>query len=142
MITKTIHYEDFDGNMVTEQAYFHVTDSDMAEAFASYGDLGANMDRSVMEKNPTYFLNAIRNIVRISYGKKLPDGRFIKFDSEGRRLGDYFIGTNAYSELINDLLKEDNAIPEFVKGLFSASTRKKLEEALAEHPEMIPNGTI
>lgn len=142
MISKTIRYEDFDGNMVTEQAYFHITDSDMAEVFANYGDLGANIDRSVAEKNPTYFLNAIRAIVRISYGKKLPDGRFIKFDSEGRRLGDYFIGTDAYSELVNDLMKEDNAVPEFVKGLFSVSTRKKLESALAEHPELVPNGTL
>ena len=83
-------------------------------------------------------MNALRNLIRMSYGKKLPDGRFVKFDSEGRRLGDFFISSDAYSELVNSLIFDENAIPEFVKGIMPAKFKRQLAAELAEHPENIP----
>ena len=139
MISKTITYEDFDGNQVTEQAYFHINETEIAELYSNFGEIGAMINQSMIEKNPSYFINAIRNLVRIAYGQKLPDGRFIKFDGEGRRLGDYFIGTEAFAELINGLSSEGSNIQEFMMGMFSNSIRKRLSEAITKNPELLNN---
>lgn len=138
MITKTLTYEDYDGNPITEEAYFHLTEADATEMIATFGDVGAAFDRGLAEKNPTFIMNALRNLIRMSYGKKLPDGRFVKFDSEGRRLGDFFISSDAYSELVNSLFSDENAIPEFAKGIMPAKFKRQLAAELAEHPENIP----
>lgn len=138
MITKTLTYEDYDGNPITEEAYFHLTEADATEMITTFGDVGAAFDRGLVEKNPTFIMNALRNLIRMSYGKKLPDGRFVKFDSEGRRLGDFFISSDAYSELMNSLVSDENAIPEFVKGIMPAKFKRQLAVELAEHPENIP----
>lgn len=138
MITKTLTYEDYDGNPITEEAYFHLTEVDAKEMIATFGDVVAEFDRGLAEKNPMFIMNALRNLIRMSYGKKLPDGRFVKFDSEGRRLGDFFISSDAYSELLNSLFSDENAIPEFVKGIMPAKFKRQLAAELAEHPENIP----
>lgn len=138
MITKTLTYEDYDGNPITEEAYFHLTEADATEMITTFGDVGEAFDRGLAEKNPTFIMNALRNLIRMSYGKKLPDGRFVKFDSEGRRLGDFFISSDAYSELVNSLFSDENAIPEFVKGIMPAKFKRQLAAELAEHPENIP----
>ena len=138
MITKTLTYEDYDGNPITEEAYFHLTEADATEMIPPFGDVGAAFDRGLAEKNPTFIMNALRNLIRMSYGKKLPDGRFVKFDSEGRRLGDFFISSDAYSELVNSLISDENAIPEFIKGIMPAKFKRQLAAELAEHPENIP----
>lgn len=138
MITKTLTYEDYDGNPITEEAYFHLTEADATEMITTFGDVGEAFDRGLAEKNPTFIMNALRNLIRMSYGKKLPDGRFVKFDSEGRRLGDFFISSDAYSELVNSLISDENAIPEFVKGIMPAKFKRQLAAELAEHPENIP----
>lgn len=138
MITKTLTYEDYDGNPITEEAYFHLTEADATEMITTFGDAGEAFDRGLAEKNPTFIMNALRNLIRMSYGKKLPDGRFVKFDSEGRRLGDFFISSDAYSELVNSLFSDENAIPEFVKGIMPAKFKRQLAAELAEHPENIP----
>lgn len=138
MITKTLTYEDYDGNPITEEAYFHLTEADANEMITTFGDVGAEFDRGLAEKNPMFIMNALRNLIRMSYGKKLPDGRFVKFDSEGRRLGDFFISSDAYSELVNSLISDENAIPEFVKGIMPAKFKRQLAAELAEHPENIP----
>lgn len=138
MISKTITYEDFDGNQVTEQAYFHLTEADATEMYTTFGDVGSAFDASIAEKNPLFMLNALRTLIRMAYGKKLPDGRFIKFDSEGRRLGDFFISSDAYSELVNSLVSSENEIPEFIKGAMPSKFKKVLAAELLEHPESIP----
>lgn len=138
MITKTLTYEDYDGNPITEEAYFHLIEADANEMIATFGDVGAEFYRGLAEKNPMFIMNALRNLIRMSYGKKLPDGRFVKFDSEGRRLGDFFISSDAYSELVNSLFSDENAIPEFVKGIMPAKFKRQLAAELAEHPENIP----
>lgn len=138
MITKTLTYEDYDGNPITEEAYFHLTEADATEMFITFGDVGAVFDRGLAEKNPTFVMNALRSLIRMAYGKKLPDGRFVKFDSEGRRLGDFFISSDAYSELVDSLISEENAISEFTKGIMPVKFKRQLATELAEHPENIP----
>nr|DAP63093.1 MAG TPA: hypothetical protein [Caudoviricetes sp.] len=139
MITKTLTYEDYDGNPITEEAYFHLTEADATEMFTTFGDVGAAFDRGLAEKNPTFIMNALRNLIRMSYGKKLPDGRFVKFDSEGRRLGDFFISSDAYSELVNSLITDENAILEFIKGIMPVKFKRQIAAELAAHPENVPS---
>ena len=39
MITKTLTYEDYDGNQITEEAYFHLTEADATEMITTFGDV-------------------------------------------------------------------------------------------------------
>ncbi len=138
MITKTITYEDFEGNQVTKKFAFHLTKADFIEIQSFLGDLRDELEAARSTANAPRLIEMIRTIVRIAYGERTPDGRFIKFASDGHRLGDDFIVSEAYSELLLDITGKQDSLNEFILGILPVGMGKQLKAEVEAHPEQYP----
>lgn len=131
MITKSVKYEDLDGNIVTKDFDFHLNKSEIAEL--QFREDGSSFDDVIIkisqdETNVRAVLDIIKEIVVASIGRRSEDGRhFIKDDLAVNDL----IQTDAYSELLFELISSPETVATFVKGLLPSSLAKDYEKTLS-----------
>lgn len=115
MLKKTIEYEDYNGEKVTEDFYFNLTKAECMELnFGEDGGLENYIRSIVNERDIKKILEIFKKIVLISYGKKSPDGkRFIKND----QIRDEFLQSPAYSDLFMELMDNEETMADFVNGI-------------------------
>lgn len=136
MLTKTITYEDFDGNKVTETLQFNLTKTEAMEiAFAlpdniksvvqtGPNDVTEEVAKKILARmGDTKIFDFIKTVVLKAYGVKSDDGRsFIKKDENGKDLSIAFSQTMAYDAIISELMTADEtAAMNFVNALLPAS---------------------
>lgn len=119
MLKKSITYETFNGESVTEDFYFHLTKAELVEMEMSQeGGLAETLKRIIETQDAKEIIREFKNILRRSYGKKSPDGRrFIKND----QLWEEFESSEAYSVLFMDLVTDSDAAAEFVRRVIPQS---------------------
>lgn len=115
MYKKTITYEDFNGNERTEDFYFNLMESEVAELQLSNK---AGLDQIIQElirtQNVPEIIELFKKIILMSYGEKTVDGRrFMK----SKEITDSFVQTNAYSKLFMELATNEKAATEFINGI-------------------------
>ena len=117
MLTKTITYEDFDGNKVTETLQFNLTKTEAMEiAFA----LPDDVKKTVATGPNDVTEETARKILARMGDTKIFD--FIKTDENGTPLSIEFSQTMAYDAIITELMTSDEtAAMNFVNALLPAS---------------------
>lgn len=132
MISKTIKYTDFNGNERNEVFYFHLSKPELLETYIKGGEekLIDTLKKALKERDAVTFFDLLKDVIRLGYGEKSEDGKyFTKFDSQGRRLGDLFITSEAYSVLLmDDLFNDITKATEFLMGMFPADIRPTQDE--------------
>lgn len=125
MLKKTITYEDFNGDMVTEDHFFHISKADLVELEVSHeGGMAAWLQKIVESNNGKDIIEEFKKLLLMSYGKKSADGkRFIKT----QELREEFLSSEAYSTLFMELVTDAAAAAAFVNGIVP----KNLEADLA-----------
>lgn len=115
MLKKNITFEDFNGNNVNEDHYFHLSKSDLIELEVSHqGGLQAWITRIIETEDAKALIEEFQKLILASYGKKSEDGRrFIK----NAELRDDFKSSPAYEELFMELVTDSDAAAEFVNGI-------------------------
>lgn len=115
MVRKTITYTDYDGNQRTEEFLFNLSKAELIEMEASEsGGMEKMLKRIIAEEDTKKIMSIVKDVILKSYGKKSDDGRrFIK--SEG--LSNEFSQTEAYSELLWELLQNEESAAKFMNGL-------------------------
>lgn len=115
MLKKTITYEDFNGETVSEDFFFHLSKAELIELEMSHkGGLSAALQRIVESEDGKGIIAEFKNIILSSYGKKSEDGkRFIK----NQQLREEFESSEAYSELFMELVTNTDSAIEFVNGV-------------------------
>ena len=115
MIKKTITYTDYDGNQRTEDLLFNLSKAELIEMeLSESGGMEKMLKRIIAEQDTRKIMEIVKTIILKSYGKKSDDGRrFIKSDE----LSKEFSQTEAYSELLLELLGDENAASAFMNGL-------------------------
>lgn len=127
MVVKEITYEDFNGETRKEKFYFNLTE---AEVFnMQFGTVKGGLDvlvKKMIETEDTPALvKLFQDLILNSYGEKSDDGkRFIK--SEEMKEG--FKQTNAYSELVMELVSDENKAADFVNALVPKKLSEKAKE--------------
>lgn len=118
MLKKTITYEDFNGNTVSEEFFFHLSKAELVEIEMSHeGGLSASLARIVAAEDAKSIIAEFKNILLSAYGKRSEDGRrFIK----NQELRDEFESTEAYSALFMELVTDTTAAIEFINGIIPA----------------------
>lgn len=118
MLKKTITYTDYDGNTRTEDFYFNLSKSEIAElALSTPGGFENYIKRIVDAQDSQKIMEVFKELILKSYGEKSPDGRrFIK--TADKR--DEFSQTEAYSELFVELATNSDAASEFINGIVPA----------------------
>lgn len=115
MLKKTITYEDFNGETVSEDFYFHLSKAELVELEMSHrGGLSAALERIIAAEDNQAIISEFKNIILTAYGKRSDDGkRFIKT----QELRDEFTSSEAYSTLFMDLIENTDSAVEFINGV-------------------------
>lgn len=115
MLKKTITYSDFNGNELTDDFYFNLTQAEAVELnYSVEGGLEAYVNGITKSQNYKEAIELFKKLIQLSYGVKSPDGkRFIK----NQQILDEFMETEAYSNLFIELATDTDAAAEFVNGI-------------------------
>lgn len=129
MLVKQITYEDYDGNQRTEDFYFNLSRAELIEMECGVkGGLTKKLEAISKSGDPTLIMPVFKDIILKSYGKKSDDGkRFMK----SKEISDEFSQTEAYSELMIELIRDENAASDFINGLVNIKP-EELEAAKAK----------
>lgn len=128
MYKKTLTYEDFEGNEVTKDFYFHLTEAEITEMETSVeGGYGATLQKIAKEKDTTKMIEYMKYLIGKSYGIKTEFG-FTKVASDGTPAIRYFEATNAFSDLFMLLATNDIEAVDFCKGILPKKLRDKVTD--------------
>lgn len=115
MLKKTIKYTDFEDNVREEVFLFNISRAELAMMENSeVGGFRKKLERIVNAQDNVAIMEVLRDIIHKSVGEVSPDGRrFMKSEEFARA----FEETEAYSELIVELLGNDEKAAEFINGI-------------------------
>lgn len=115
MLKKSITYEDYNGETVTEDFFFHLSKAELVELEMSHeGGLSEAMKKIVAAEDGKSIIAEFKNIILTAYGVRSEDGRrFIK----NQQLREEFESTEAYSTLFMELVTDADAASEFINGI-------------------------
>ncbi len=115
MLKKSITYEDFNGNIVTEDHFFHLSKADLIELeMSTEGGMEARLKKIVETEDNRQIFAEFKKILLLSYGSRSDDGkRFIKTET----IRDEFVSSEAFSTLLMELLQDENAAAAFMNGV-------------------------
>lgn len=132
MLKKTVTYTDYNGIEKTETYYFALSEAELTKmTMSEYGALDERLEAIVNAKDTAKIMGQFHDLLKLSYGVKTPDGRFVKKD-HGELLFDRFETTGAYDKIYMELCTDPAAAAEFAKGIMPANLRKEAEKRLAE----------
>lgn len=139
MFTKTINYENFNGDNVTKTLHFNLTQSEIVD-FAmelptgvaeAIGDpTKVNEEEAAVKLMDTIgskgIVDFLKKLVLKSYGIKSEDGEsFVKSE----KISEEFSHTMAYDTILMELLSDDTAAAAFVNNVIPAKLVAKMAEA-------------
>jgi hypothetical protein len=127
MLKKTITYQDFDGNSVTEDFYFHLTKAQIVEMEVSIdGGLSEHLKAIVKSGKGSTIIETFKSLIAAAYGVRSEDGKSFRKNKE---LTDDFLQSEAYSAFFMELVTSATAGAEFIRGIVPADMREKIDEA-------------
>lgn len=138
MYVKTIEFEDFNGNTLKEDFYFHMTEKEVAAWVLTNGNytLDKVLERYNEEKNGREIMNVFDDLLHRSYGRKSLDGR--RFE-KNEKLWEEFSQTEAYSNFYMELITDAKVAAEFFNGIIPKKMADSIEQIMKENPNGIPD---
>lgn len=115
MIKKTITYTDYNDNTVTSDFYFNLNKVELTELEVSIPEgLSEHIKKVIDTKDAKAMIALYKMLILKSYGQKEKDGnRFIK--SNDATIA--FEQSPAFEELFMELIQNEKAAEEFMKGI-------------------------
>ena len=140
MIKKIANYEDFEGNQVTEELWFNLTQTELIamsmempeDITNSIGDV-ENMDQAAASAKIVEKLGGkgvfefIKDLLIKSYGIRTPDGKGFKKNKE---ITENFACSLAFDAIFMELISDDQAAANFVNGVIPTSVMNKMAERM------------
>lgn len=115
MLAKKITYTDYNGDERTETFYFNLTKAEVLEMQMTHpGGYSEYLERIIDAKDQAQLFEAFKTLVRNAYGEKSEDGKRFKKSDE---IADGFLQSEAYSELLSELITSADAASAFVQGI-------------------------
>jgi hypothetical protein len=136
VLKKTITYEDFNGETVSEDFFFHLSKAELVELEMSHKDgLSSALQRIIDSEDNKEIIKEFKNIILTAYGKRSEDGRrFVK----SQELRDEFVSTEAYSTLFMELVTDTDAAVEFINGIIPAGMTEEAAKVAGIDPKTTP----
>ena len=136
MLKKTITYKDFNGETVSEDFFFHLTQAELVELEVSHKDGLMGALQRIMDTNDTDSLvKEFKNIILNAYGKKSADGR--RF-TKTQELRDEFKSSLAYSALFMELITDTDVAIVFINGIIPAEMAEEAAKQAGIDPSRTP----
>ena len=148
MLKKTITYEDFNGETVSEDFFFHLSKAELVEMEMSHdGGLADSLQKIIADQDGKSIIAEFKNIILGAYGKRSEDGkRFVK----NATTREEFESSEAYSALFMELVTNADAAVEFINGIVPGNlgeetakvTGADLEVVKPSKPEVISRADV
>lgn len=136
MIKKTIQYHDYEGNLRTDDFYFHLTQMELTKINAEFpGGIEESAIRANKNEDAGEMLRIVDTLISRSYGVKLPDGSFVKRNASGLPLYEMFVNTEAYDTLMTELIQDEDGIVTFLTGCLTKEAQDKVKAEWAKRQE-------
>ena len=136
MIKKTIQYHDYEGNLRTDDFYFHLTQMELTKINADFpGGIEESAIRANKNEDAGEMLRIVDTLISRSYGVKLPDGSFVKRNASGLPLYEMFVNTEAYDTLLTELIQDEDGIVTFLTGCLTKDAQDKVKAEWAKRQE-------
>lgn len=140
MFKKTVTYDDFNGNSVTEDFYFGLNKSEALDLIIAEGDTYlTRMQEIVASGDHTKMVSEFKKFILLSYGEKSEDGKhFVK--SETIRAN--FESSAAFDEIFFDIASRDGASEEFAENVFPPNLLELVQQAKKDGSLAKPMETV
>lgn len=133
MLERSFTYEGFDGKTYTDTWGFYLSKADLIEInYGSWVGIDVLLKQLVANKNGKEIVNIVREMVLKSVGKPSEDGRRFIRNQETR---DEFYQTEAYSQLMSELLTEPQKVLDFLVAVMPKDLGEALRDSLNEVAE-------
>jgi hypothetical protein len=130
MIVKKIQYHDLDGDLREDDFYFSMNETQYARLNSQFpGGLQNFASKAAKDKNADNMFLVIDTLVREAYGEKINNG-FVKVAPNGQKLADFFINTEAYDNLLLELMKSEDNLIGFMTGCLNKNAQDRVTEAI------------
>jgi hypothetical protein len=138
MLKRTIKYEDFDGNIISEDFTFHISKSELLEMDIEHKEgLGAILDEIIKTDDKKGLVVQFKKIILAAYCQRYGN-RFVK----SPELTEAFSQTPAFDALFMELVTDDEAASVFVQGIIprdlNAAAQKISTTEVAAAPSALP----
>lgn len=131
MLKQTVSYENFDGHTVTEDLYFNITKTELAneiekaEEIARLQTMFDGPQRELSAGEVKKLLELIKWLVKLSYGVRSEDGkRFVKTP----QVWEEFTQTAAYDAFLFGLFEQPERAVQFMIGVVPKDLRGDVEK--------------
>ena len=126
MIVKKISYHDLDGDLREDDFYFSMNETQYARANAMFpGGLQEFAMKAAKDKEPDAMFRVIDTLVREAYGERVNNG-FVKTAPNGQKLADFFINTEAYDNLLLELMQSEDNLMAFLTGCLNKNAQDRV----------------
>lgn len=127
MLKRNITYEDFNGDTVTEEFYFNLSELDLIELEVEReGGIAEFFTKLVKEDNRAAMISEFKKLLLLSYGIKSEDGKqFVKTPE----IREAFSHSAAFITLFFEVTKSEDAMVQFMLATFPKSMVKAFQAA-------------
>lgn len=125
MFKKTITYQDYNGDSVTEDHYFHLDKSELLE-MELVENISDKLTRLQETSDSAEIVKTFKRFIELSYGRRIDNGRRFSKSPEFFR---EFRETGAYSALFMELATDADAGAAFVSGLMPMDLQEQVKAA-------------
>ena len=131
MIKKTITFEDYNGEDRTKDFYFHMNQVEFSKLNGEVpGGIEKRMQKIIEDRDEDALLRIIDLIVSRSYGEFDEADEFTKVSKTGRPLYEKFVNTDAYDQLIIELIQNEDNIVTFLKSIMPKKVQGRIDEEM------------
>ena len=132
MIVKKIAYHDLDGDMREDNFYFSMNETQFARLNGMFpGGLQEYTSKAAKDKNADNMFHVIDTLVREAYGERVGNG-FVKTAPNGQKLADFFINTEAYDNLMTELMQNEDTFINFMSGCLNKNAQERVQAEIAK----------
>lgn len=127
MIVKKIQYHDLDGDLREDDFYFSMNETQFARVNGMFpGGLQEFAMKAAKDKDADGMFRVIDTLVREAYGERVNNG-FVKTAPNGQKLADFFINTEAYDNLLLELMKSEENLMNFLTKCLNKNAQERVE---------------
>ena len=132
MIKQSITFEDFDGNTVTEDHYFHLSKSELIDMQIGDDSLSDRLQAIGTNAKGADIIKAFKEIIEASYGQRVPGSGSQFFKSE--KISSEFMSSLAFDAFLTTLLTDPQAAINFINGVMPKDlmATAEVQQAVAE----------
>jgi hypothetical protein len=141
MIKKEIHYEDFDGNEVVENHWFHFSKSELIDMeLSAEGGMSNKLQAVIKSNNGAEIMRLFKELIGQAYGQRDPSSptSFRK----SKQISADFLASPAFDELLTELVTNVSSAVSFMNGLIPKDLEAmaaKMEKQNQDTPRVIEN---